>query len=52
LPFAMGFYMYIVNTKMMSLLWTDPFGIKLLWSMLAIMVIGVYWMRRVIRIHI
>jgi tight adherence protein B len=52
LPFAMGFYMYIVNTKMMSLLWTDPFGIKLVWSMLAIMVIGVYWMRRIIRIHI
>ncbi len=52
LPFAMGFYMYMVNTKMMSLLWTDPFGIKLVWSMLAIMVIGVYWMRRIIRIHI
>lgn len=52
LPFFMGFYMYLVNTKMMSLLWTDPFGIKLVWSMLVIMVIGVYWMRRVIRIHV
>ncbi len=52
LPFFMGFYMYLVNAKMMSLLWTDPFGIKLVWSMLVIMVIGVYWMRRVIRIHV
>lgn len=52
LPFVMGFYMYLVNTKMMSLLWTDPFGIKLVWSMLVIMIIGVYWMRRVIRIHV
>lgn len=52
LPFVLGFYMYIVNTKMMSLLWTDPFGIKMVWSMLAIMVVGVYWMRRVIRIHV
>lgn len=52
LPFAMGFYMYLVNPKMMSLLWTDPFGFKLMWMMLVIMVVGVFWMRRVIRIHV
>lgn len=52
LPFVMGFYMYMVNPKMMSLLWTDPFGIKMVWGVLVVMVLGVYWMRRVIRIHV
>lgn len=52
LPFVMAFYMNIVNPKLMSILWTDPLGVKLVWGMLAIMLLGVYWMRRVIRIHV
>ncbi len=52
LPFVMAIYMNTVNPKLMSLLWTDPVGVKLVWGMLAIMLIGVYWMRRVIRIHV
>ncbi len=52
LPFVMAFYMNMVNPKLMSLLWTDPVGVKMVWGMMAIMLIGVYWMRRVIRIHV
>lgn len=52
LPFVMAFYMNMANPKLMSLLWTDPVGLKMVWGMLVIMIIGVYWMRRIIRIHV
>ncbi|HEX5337085.1 MAG TPA: type II secretion system F family protein, partial [Gallionella sp.] len=52
LPFVMAFYMNMVNPKLMSMLWTDPTGLKMVWSMLVIMLVGAYWMRRIIRIHV
>jgi len=52
LPFAMAIILSIINPKYMSILWTDPFGLKLVWIMLVLMLVGVYWMRRVIRIHV
>lgn len=52
LPFVMAIYMSIANPKLFSMLWTDPLGMKLVWAALVAMVIGIFWMRRVIRIHI
>ena len=52
LPFFMAFYMNMVNPKLMSMLWTDPVGLNLVWAMLVIMIVGVFWMRRIIRIHV
>lgn len=52
LPIVLGVFLNVVNPKFMSLLWTDPAGLKLVWTMLVLMVIGVFWMRRVIRIHV
>ena len=52
LPFAMAIILSIINPKYISILWTDPLGLKLVWIMLVMMVVGVYWMRRVIRIHV
>lgn len=52
LPFAVGFVMTVVNGKYVSLLWTDPAGVKLLWLGAVMILFGIVWMRKVIRIHI
>jgi tight adherence protein B len=52
LPFILAVILNIINPKFMSVLWTDPAGLKLVWIMLVMMVVGVFWMRRVIRIHV
>ena len=52
LPFVLAVILNIINPKFMSVLWTDPLGLKLVWVMLVMMVIGIFWMRRVIRIHV
>lgn len=52
LPFALGGMLLIVNPDYMRILWTDPIGIKLIWTALGMLSIGVIWQRKVIRIRI
>jgi tight adherence protein B len=52
LPFFVAIILNIINPKFMSILWTDPTGLKLVWIMSAMMVVGIFWMRKVIRIHV
>lgn len=52
LPFFLALYMNIVNPKLMSMLWTDPIGLQLVWSALGAMFVGIFWMRRIIKIHV
>jgi tight adherence protein B len=52
LPFALAVLLYILNPEFVSLLWTDSNGIKLLTAGVILMVIGIYWMRNVIRIRV
>ncbi|HEX5362824.1 MAG TPA: type II secretion system F family protein [Gallionella sp.] len=52
LPFVMAFVMSVLNPKLMSMLWTDPEGLKLIRIVFVMMIIGVFWMRRIIRIHV
>ena len=52
LPFAMATLIYIVNPKFLSLLWTDPLGTKLVMGALIMMVLGIFWMRKIIRIRV
>jgi len=33
-------------------LWTDPTGIKLLWTALGMICIGVIWLKKMIRIRV
>jgi tight adherence protein B len=42
----------LLNPTYVSALWTDPLGVKLLWTALVMIVIGVIWLKKVIRIHI
>jgi tight adherence protein B len=52
LPFAVAGMLLIINPNYMRILWTDPTGIKLIWTALVMLCIGVIWQRKVIRIRI
>ncbi|MDN2711247.1 type II secretion system F family protein [Janthinobacterium sp. SUN118] len=52
MPVVMIGVMALVNPQYISLLWTDPSGIKLLWYAAGMVALGVVWMRKVIRIRI
>jgi tight adherence protein B len=52
LPFAVMAVMSVANPGYISVLWTDPAGIRLLWFSLGMIVLGVLWLRRVIHIHV
>jgi tight adherence protein B len=52
LPFALGLVVYTIHPKMMSSLWKDPFGLKLVYGALMMTVFGIFWMRRIIKIRV
>jgi tight adherence protein B len=52
LPFAVGTMMLLLNPEYIKILWTDPAGVRLLWYALVMIIVGVLWLRKVIRIRI
>lgn len=52
LPFAMMGFMLAVNRTYVSILWTDPLGIQMLWYGAGMMIVGVLWIRRVIHLRV
>lgn len=52
LPFSVAGVMVLLNPEYIKILWTDPSGIRLLWYALVMIVVGVLWLRKVIRIRI
>ncbi|NMG28613.1 type II secretion system F family protein [Aromatoleum evansii] len=52
LPFATAAMINIVNPGFMKVLWEDPAGINFIYGALVMMVFGVLWMRKIIRIHV
>lgn len=52
LPFAVLGMMVMLNPKYISLLWTDPKGMRMVWCGLVMMLVGILWMRKIIRIRI
>ncbi|MET7013815.1 type II secretion system F family protein [Uliginosibacterium flavum] len=52
LPFAAGGAILIVNPGFLQVLWSDPVGIKLVYGAIALMVFGIWWMTRIIKIHV
>ncbi|MGU7782961.1 type II secretion system F family protein [Burkholderia sp. PU8-34] len=52
LPFVAASLMMAMNRKFLSVLWEDPAGLKVVCMMLVLMVCGVVWMRRIIRIRV
>jgi tight adherence protein B len=52
LPFAVALIVNIVNPKFMSVLWTDPAGLRMVGGALVMMALGVWWMRKIIQIRV
>ena len=52
LPFALSGMMLLINPDYIKVLWTDPIGIKLLCIASGMIVVGVVWLRKVIRIRV
>jgi tight adherence protein B len=52
LPFATAAMVNLVNPNFMKVLWEDPAGINLIYGALGMMIMGVLWMRRIIRIRV
>lgn len=52
LPFALAFVLNIVNPKFLSVLWTDPMGMKMVGIALFMMAVGIFTMWRIIKIRV
>lgn len=52
LPFVLAGVINVINPKFMSVLWSDTVGLKLIWTALFLMAIGIFWMRRIIKIRV
>ncbi len=52
LPFCVMAMMLLINPGYIALLWTDPIGVRLLWYAAGMIVLGVFWLRKVIRIRV
>lgn len=52
MPIILTGIINVMNPKFMSLLWTDPTGLKLVYACVALYVVGVFWMWRVIKIRV
>jgi tight adherence protein B len=52
LPFVLGGVIMLINPGMMRMFWTDPTGMKLASVALLCMVFGIFWSRKIVRIHV
>jgi len=52
LPVVLGVALYFVNPEMMSILWKNPLGIKLLWSAGIMIVIGGLIIRNIVNMDV
>jgi len=52
LPFILGATLQVVNPGFLSVLWTDPLGIRLSLVALGMMLLGIYAMSRIIKIRV
>jgi tight adherence protein B len=52
LPFVVAGLINVFNPRFMSVLWTDPLGLKLIYAAVIFMGIGALWMRKIIRIRV
>ncbi len=52
LPFITAWLFYAINPDLMSLLWTDPSGISMIYMAFGMITVGILWMRKVIKIHV
>jgi tight adherence protein B len=52
LPVILGAILYFVNPEMMSVLWKNPLGIKLLWTASIMIIIGGLVIRNIVNMDV
>jgi tight adherence protein B len=52
LPFAVVLVMMFVNPDYISVLWNDPTGMRMLWYSCVMLLVGIFWLRRLIHIRV
>lgn len=52
LPFGTAFVINLINPGFIAVLWTDPAGQRLMGGAAIMIIIGLIWMRKIIRIHV
>lgn len=52
LPIVVAFVINLVNPEFMKVLWTDAAGPRLVGGAILLMLVGYYWMRRIVKIRI
>jgi tight adherence protein B len=52
LPVGLGFLLYLLKPDVMSLLWTRPLGLKMLYAGLVMIVVGGLVIRKIVRIRV
>lgn len=52
LPFGAALMINLVNPGFMTVLWTDPVGLKMVYAALFMIVFGIWWMTRIIKIRV
>lgn len=52
LPFGAALMINLVNPGFMTVLWTDPAGLKLIYGALLMMAFGIWWMTRIVKIRV
>ncbi len=52
LPVGLGFIIYLVDPALIGILWTNPSGIKMLWTAAAMITVGGWVINRIVSIYI
>lgn len=52
LPFVAAAMLNLINPKFMSVLWTDPAGLRFVWIALFMASFGIFWMWRIVKIRV
>ncbi len=52
MPFLLAFFLYLINPEFVSALWKDPMGLAMLGVSLGLMLLGIFWMSRMVRIKV
>jgi tight adherence protein B len=52
LPFIIALLLFFINPNFFNVLFTDPLGIKIITTALILMVVGIFWMVRIVNIRV
>ena len=52
LPIGLGIALYVVNPSFMRILWTDPLGLKMLWTAFGMLVVGGLIIRHIVNMEV